>query len=86
MFLKMLVGYISLSLKEDENYLQNGHWECDVNLHLLYMWSVASHQKMQECWFVLHFIYILHNFLRGCSVKLVLFERENPAAGKITKI
>lgn len=58
----------------------------NVNLLILYLWSVASHQKMQECYFVLYFIYILHNFLRGCSVKLLLFERGNPAAEKITKI
>lgn len=58
----------------------------NINLCVFCMWSIAIHQKMQECCFVLHFIYILQKILRDCSVKLLAFEKENPATEKISKI
>lgn len=54
----------------------------NVNLCIFCMCSVAA----IKCCFVLHFIYILHKFLRDWSVKLLLFEKEKLAAENISKI
>lgn len=75
-----------MSFKEVENYLQNGHYECECKFMCIRY--VVYSQPPKDAGEMLCFMFYLHSsqVLRDCLVKFLLFEKENLAAEKISKI